>query len=46
MNLIDAVVENGVLKPLSPLAMKEQEQVRLAIVPPDSTDLSFQNSVG
>ena len=33
---IDAVYENGVLKPVQPLTLKEHERVRVTIVPATS----------
>ena len=30
---IDAIYENGVLRPIQPLALKEQEQVRVTVEP-------------
>jgi predicted DNA-binding antitoxin AbrB/MazE fold protein len=33
---IDAIYENGVLRPVEPLALKEQEQVRVTIEPSTS----------
>jgi predicted DNA-binding antitoxin AbrB/MazE fold protein len=38
MNLtIDAVFENGVLRPLSPLPLAEKQQVRIVVAPVEST---------
>src|SRR5438132_964160 len=42
MDHIDVIVEKGILKPLSPLALKEQEQVRLAIVAAGSDEQSLR----
>ena len=33
---IDAIYENGVLRPVEPLALKEQQQVRVTIEPSTS----------
>jgi predicted DNA-binding antitoxin AbrB/MazE fold protein len=33
---VDAIYENGVLRPIQPLALKEQEQVRVTVEPKTS----------
>lgn len=30
---VDAIYENGILRPIQPLALKEQEQVRITVEP-------------
>ena len=39
---IDAIYENGVLRPIQPLALKEREQVRITVEPSKSwADATF-----
>ena len=40
---IDAVYENGVLRPTQPLRLSEHERVRVMVVPDDDEDLLDQD---
>jgi predicted DNA-binding antitoxin AbrB/MazE fold protein len=42
---VTAVYENGVLRPLRPLKLRERQTVRLQIVPEEPTDSEDENAV-
>lgn len=42
---ITAIYENGVLRPLKPLRLKEQQRVKVQLLPEDTQELALQREV-